>query len=152
MSGITERIDSKNGRLAIGKINKFFKTLDNNYDINCGGCCYIAAVVAEILEQYNIKFKVVVYSDSSEPLRKDDLYICSQSHYAIYVKGMGIINKYRYLRFLKIHSFSNISSKTLYDMYDRLSWNHRYNPNYNNTIGDQIGHFFKKVLNNVLSV
>ena len=40
-------------------LNKLCDEMNYSYDINCGGCCYVAAVLAENLENVNIPFKVV---------------------------------------------------------------------------------------------
>lgn len=54
------------------QVNKLCCYLDNKYNINCGGCCYVAACIAEQLELKGIPFKVIHY----------DLYGC---HFAIKV-------------------------------------------------------------------
>lgn len=39
------------------KLNQLCLELDNKYNINCGGCCYVAACIAEQLESFNIPLK-----------------------------------------------------------------------------------------------
>ena len=43
------------------QVNKLCYNLDNKYNINCGGCCYVAACIAEQLELKGIPFKVIHY-------------------------------------------------------------------------------------------
>ena len=50
-----------NQKELIKKINKFCDHFDDAYSLNCGGCCYVAAVIAEMLEFKNIKYKVRYY-------------------------------------------------------------------------------------------
>lgn len=50
-----------NQKELIKKINKFCDHFDDAYALNCGGCCYVAAVIAEMLEFKNIKYKVRYY-------------------------------------------------------------------------------------------
>ena len=41
------------------QINRLCEELNFKYNINCGGCCYVAAVLAEQLELHNIPFEIV---------------------------------------------------------------------------------------------
>lgn len=56
------------------KINSLCDCLNTIYHTNSGGCCYVAYVIAEILERENIQFEVLVsesrYEDEGYP---DDL-------------------------------------------------------------------------------
>ena len=43
------------------KLNSLFRFLDEVYDINSGGCCYVASVLAELLEEDDVDYSVIVY-------------------------------------------------------------------------------------------
>lgn len=72
------------------KLNQLCLELDNKYNINCGGCCYVAACIAEQLESFNIPFEIVHYD------------ICG-CHYAIKVSDRYIIEviikRKKYMKF-----------------------------------------------------
>ena len=36
-------------------LNRTCKSLDDRYDINRGGCCYVAYVIAKLLDKYQVK-------------------------------------------------------------------------------------------------
>ena len=84
---------------------ELFKTLNNlceemnySYNINSGGCCFVAAVIAEQLEIFNIPFKIA--------------YTYCPTHYAIKVER-GYINRDDY----KFKEFYDWDSEYLYDTY-----------------------------------
>lgn len=45
------------------ELNALCIKLDKEWDINCGGCCYVAYVLAKYLEEYNISFVIRHYYD-----------------------------------------------------------------------------------------
>ena len=45
------------------RLNKLCRFLDEEYDVNCGGCCYIAYCLARLLSRDKFKFKVIIYED-----------------------------------------------------------------------------------------
>lgn len=115
------------------KLNELCLKLSSTYDINNGGCCYVAAVLAEQLELHNISFKIVHY----------DLYHC---HYAIRVSDR-YLNRDDY-RKNEILEYIEGGSKRLYEIYDRGDWNCRYNRDYNPIIKERIVDLFSKYENN----
>lgn len=36
-------------------LNRTCKSLDDRYDINRGGCCYVAYVIAKLLDKYQVE-------------------------------------------------------------------------------------------------
>lgn len=117
---------------------ELFKSLNNlccemqkSYNINDGGCCFVAAVIAEQLEIYNIPFHVAV---THYP-----------THYAIKVKD-------RYIN-RDIFNFGpgdlrDWNSQELYDTYDDGDWNDWYNKRWNLIVRTRIRSIFKKYENN----
>lgn len=108
-------------------LNKLCKELDNTYDINCGGCCYIAAVIVEQLELYNIPYSVIHY----------DLYSC---HYAVRVSDR-IINRSDY-KCREIQEEYCPTSKELYRTYYTESWNSVYKKKNNSVVKRKIKALF----------
>ena len=114
-------------------LNKLCLDLDCLYNINCGGCCFVAAVLAEQFENYNIPFTVIKYD------------ICGL-HYAIRVQDR-IINRcdfsYKEIVFDKI-----LNSDKLYShYYSKNYWNSLYNRKWNLIVKTKIKSLFKKYEN-----
>ena len=102
--------------------------MDELYNINSGGCCYVAATLAENLERLNIPFSIIVYG------------LC-RSHYAVKVSDR-YINRCDY-PYKEITEILNITSKELfkyYYNYDR--WNSTYNRRWNLIVNTRIKHLF----------
>lgn len=114
------------------QVNKLCYNLDNKYNINCGGCCYVAACIAEQLELKGIPFKVIHY----------DLYGC---HFAIKVSDR-YLNRSDYKK-KEITEISNWTSKDLFRHYHKEDWNSTYKPKNNRTVKNSIKSIFSKYEN-----
>lgn len=113
-------------------LNQLCKDLDYKYDINSGGCCFVAAVIAEQLENCNIPFKLIHY----------ELYSC---HYAIRVNDR-IINRCD-CKYNEIIFDDYLSSDDIYDTYYNEDWNSTYNKQWNLIVKTKIKSLFKKYEN-----
>lgn len=111
------------------ELNKLCLELDSKYNINCGGCCYVAACIAEQLENFSIPFEIIHY----------DLYHC---HYAIKVSDR-YINRDGYTK-EEIYEIVDYDSTELFQIYYNSRWNPQYNPEYNNTIYNKIKELFNE--------
>lgn len=115
-----------NQKELIKKINKFCDHFDDAYALNCGGCCYVAAVIAEMLEFKNIKYKVRYYD--------------CPTHYVIEVNktplNLGSFDgNYDYLE--------EWSSSDLYEEYYSGWWNDIYPTKLNGVVKMSIRNIFK---------
>lgn len=115
-----------NQKELIKKINKFCDHFDDAYALNCGGCCYVAAVIAEMLEFKNIKYKVRYYD--------------CPTHYVIEVNKIplnlgGFDGDYDYLE--------EWSSSDLYEEYYSGWWNDVYPTKLNGVVKMSIRNIFK---------
>lgn len=115
-----------NQKELIKKINKFCDHFDDAYALNCGGCCYVAAVIAEMLEFKNIKYKVRYYD--------------CPTHYVIEVNKIplnlgGFDGDYNYLK--------EWSSSDLYEEYYSGWWNDVYPTKLNGVVKMSIRNIFK---------
>ena len=115
-------------------LNKLCRDLDNKYNINCGGCCFVAAVIAEQLENCNIPFTVIKYDECG-------------CHYAIKVNDR-IINRSDY-RSWEIVINDYITSEELFFTYNNNNWNTIYNKRWNLIVKTQIKSLFKKYGNHI---
>lgn len=114
------------------QVNKLCYNLDNKYDINCGGCCYVAACIAEQLELKEIPFKVIHY----------DLCGC---HFAIKVSDR-YLNRSDYKK-REIIEIPNWTSKELFKYYYKGGWNSTYKTENNRTVKNSIKSIFSKYEN-----
>ena len=109
-------------------LNKLCDEMNYSYDINCGGCCYVAAVLAENLENVNIPFKVVC--------------CFSPTHYWIKVADRNI-NRDGFRK----EDILNLDSTGLYFKYNSECWNEIYNRRWNLIISTRIRALFRKYEN-----
>lgn len=119
-----------NKRELIKALNNLCDNMNYHYDINCGGCCFVAAVLAEQLEYYHISFKVAI---THYP-----------THYAIKIKDR-YINRDDY----KFRDFYDYDSKKLYWIYNVNDWNDVYNRRWNLIVKTRIKSIFKQYGNNL---
>ena len=111
------------------KLNQLCLELDNKYNINCGGCCYIAACIAEQLERFHIPFEIVHYD------------ICG-CHYAIKVSDR-YINRSDYKK-KEIYEILDYSSEEMFDIYYNGDWNSTYKRKYNSIVHRKIKNLFNE--------
>ena len=108
-------------------LNELCRKLDDTYCINCGGCCFVAAVIVEQLELHNIPYSVIHY----------DISGC---HYAIRVSDR-IINRSDY-RKCEIYEEYYPTSKDLYNNYYNNNWNMTYDSSNNSIVKRKIKALF----------
>jgi len=111
------------------KLNQLCLELDNKYNINSGGCCYVAACIAEQLESFNISFEIVHYD------------ICG-CHYAIKVSDR-YINRSDYKK-NEIYEILDYSSEEMFDIYYNGDWNDTYERKYNSIVHRKIKKLFNE--------
>ena len=140
-------------------LNSLCRFLDETYNINMGGCCYLASLIAKHLDKLNIKYDLIIYDSYSRNRenikcevisrrRNKDLnnsvtghYSCN--HYCIRLRGAGVINDNG--DYTKEHRYSipNISYKNIRWIYKNSRWNKCYAVQYNKTIKNIVKEFFK---------
>lgn len=106
-------------------LNKLCKDLDADYNINSGGCCFVAACLAEQLEKHNIPFKISICE--------------SPTHYWIKVSDRSI-NRSNFVS----ECIENLTSKFLYDLYYDEIWNDLYSKKWNLIVKTKIISLFNK--------
>ena len=111
------------------KLNKLCLELDNEYNINNGGCCYVAACIAEQFERFNIPFKIVHY----------DLMGC---HYAIKVSDR-YINRSDYKK-KEILEILECDSEHMFYIYNNNNWNKTYKTKHNKIVYRKIEKLFNE--------
>lgn len=139
-------------------LNALCDFLHEAYNVNLGGCCFLAAVIARHLDRLGIEYNLVIY----DYYRKDKTSIehevisChknstfynsvtgkySCNHYCIQLKGAGIINgdeecAYQYV-------IPNVSYKNIRWIHRNSCWNSVYKVRHNKTIKNIVKEFFKE--------
>ena len=139
-------------------LNKFFTQLHQEYDINCGGCCYVASIIAKELEKRNIKYSLVGgYLNYSSNYAKDVRTFLQNARlnndvndnvecdfkYHLYITtrkvqlNRGKCEKYKLL--------PGLNSKQILNIYKNNSWSSWYNTRNNKLIKNLIQNKFKEV-------
>lgn len=139
------------------KLNKLCKVLDRDYNINNGGCCFVALVIAKHLERLNIPYKLIVFDyikkDKKEVKYELDNKVCGLfsetsitgvnncNHYCLKI-DCGFINVSGLNRGKHQHSFK-VDSETIEWIYEEGNWNDAYDTDFNSEINYLIYKFFK---------
>lgn len=92
----------------INELNKFLKRLDNVYNINSGGCFYVAYLIARELYKLGINYKVVDWHEDSRlneysvyhrSLKVDGSYVNPPLiNYGNYTDDLGYLSPYKLSR------------------------------------------------------
>lgn len=130
-------------------LNILCKELDLNYNINSGGCCYIAYLIASQLDRLKIRYNLVVYSfcdfdqyDFNQAiLNNKNWYTCE--HYCLSICRNGFVNRGTGL-YDNRYIIRNVNSKHIKWIYKHGSWNDCYNISNNKIIKNIINSFFLK--------
>lgn len=121
------------------RLGKLCIFLNNTFEINAGGCCFIASVIAHCLEQDDLNYKVGVCNNEDYEFESFyDIGCEAQYHYFIVLDKMNINDDGEE----HFQVFDNVSSKDLLDHY--LECND-WNPTYNNLNNDFIEHLIKEL-------
>lgn len=104
-------------------LNAICSCLDTIYSINEGGCCYMAYVLANLLEKDNISFRVLVDNDGEDLPEYFGGLNESVAHVCIEVNG-NVINDLEGSRYT---SYSYVTAKDILNYYETcLTWNSIY--------------------------
>ena len=114
---------------------ELYKSLENlccemrdSYSINSGGCCFVAAVIAEQLELNNISFQIACCYDPT--------------HFWIKAGGK-YINRDGYCK----EELNSWNSEYLFNKYYSQNWNDYYNRRWNLIVKTRIRSLFLKYEN-----
>lgn len=123
------------------QLDKLCRFLDELYDINCGGCCYVAACLAECLQKDNVSYQVVVLECPEEVIKFSKIKK-SCYHYFISVNNIDI-NGYDDLDEDEYRIFYNVSSRSLFNHYKKCMWNDCYDSDKNKFIKKMIKQYYE---------
>lgn len=142
----------------ISKLNTLCNTLEAKYEINHGGCCFLAYLISRWLEKLNIPYSLTIcdYVDKNKDELQNQLSTRelndslvdsligegTASHYYISTKYGDINSEDK--DDLNIYSL-DANSEDIEWIYDHGSWNSQYNTNFNEDISNIINNFFKSL-------
>lgn len=120
------------------RLNKVCTFLNSAYNINAGGCCYVAYCFAKLLERDNMKYKIVVYEDYKIG---GTFHKLSDSHYHYAIAlGKAIINPVDDDTFV-INKYQ-VSSSDILKHYNKEKWNDCYDASKNLFINKILKNFY----------
>ena len=138
-------------------LNVLCDRLDQDYNINFGGCCFVAYLIIKHFEKIGLHPTLIIESDC-ENIDQDDFLDCVHTrsgncqglkdqtcyHYFIYIPE---INKYInsgeiYEDYL--YEFQGLSAKDVHWIYKTGDWNSDYDRKNSPMVGRKIAQVFKK--------
>ena len=140
-------------------INRLCDFLDAEYNINCGGCCFVAYEIAKHLDRLGLKYTLKIYDNCGKDLsaintevrkkRKNNSdresvvgdYSCA--HYFLWLEGAGSINNANCFTDWGTYSISNINHTHIRWIYRVSVWNDIYDTSNNSKIKKIINSYFK---------
>lgn len=141
-------------------LNNLCENLDNQYDVNCGGCCFVAYEIAKHLDRFNIEYSLCIANTypldkvaiNKEVINKQSNKIGRYSvtgenscnHYYIRIKGGGSINFGDFYDYHK-YSINKINCKHIKWIYENSLWNDIYDIRYNKLIKRNINFYFNGI-------
>lgn len=139
-------------------MNEACNKLDHKFDINCGGCCFVASLIAELLEQIEEPYQLFILNDDGYEV--DDAYLaivdhknefpCQDyvgRHYWIYLPFYHLsinISGYDNYDECDLVKISGVTSNQLQWLYDTGNWNSFYDISHNNYVKEILNNVFKK--------
>ena len=111
------------------QLNSLCREMDEFYDINSGGCCFIASVIAEQLEKFNISYSFI--------------RIDYGRHYVIEVSDR-VLNGDGYRRDSSHFEYLGFDSKEGFIYYKKHNWNNCYSKKWNLIVKTKIESLFNK--------
>lgn len=139
------------------KLKQLITFINDAYNINNGGCCYLSYLLAKQLEKHNIPFLVGIswetgcsidkiknniINRSKDGVFSDDDYGCY--HISIQIEGVDINSLY-----YNDTEYISLTSKDLYWLYNKGlkngNWNFTYDINNNKIISKFINILFQTV-------
>lgn len=139
----------------LDKLNDLCKELDDWNNINEGGCCFVAAVLAQNFEKYGIPYTIMMLDDF-------DSYDENRFNYAVDNRCLdnctGIFEDVCAHYFLKVNDTfvnpcnpwnlteielsSHLQSEDLFWIYETGEWNPSFDTNICEDVADAITQFF----------
>lgn len=134
----------------VNNLNALCNDLQNKYNINCGGCCYVAYEIAKHLDRFHISYEMRVLNDcpiSKKELSKglEPISGCNTCcHYYLVIHGGGPVNRDSFGSWHHTYVVTGINHRNLNWLYRASSWNFVYRRRNNKLIKKIISLHFKQ--------
>lgn len=137
----------------IEKLNEVCEILHDKIHINCGGCCYVAYCIAELLERFNIDFSLIIFDRDFNLNKVYDFYDIKRSmdHYAILLGDSiedDIINGDE-LDYNNYYQSFKVTSEDILEHYNEGFWNNMYDVINNEFVHDTLESIFYEFMENL---
>ena len=126
MSELVKDCLSNSYRTIYKGLDAICKCLNTLYNINNGGCCYVAYCIAQLLEKDSIPFDVVVFDDFNADSLSELDEECYHIAIRIVIDGEDCIINQGDFELDEITIFENVTSDDLFKYYKRFKWNEIY--------------------------
>ena len=147
-------MDCKTRKSFIKELNKKINEYVEKVNLFCGGCCYAAYLLADVLEKVGIKYKVVLF-ESGNTLTEDFNQSINNggfgvNHVAIQVKFglfpfiIGDTSDYKGYRGREIHRYDDVTPHMLLQAYIGNTWNDFYETSNNSKLKKDISRIYAK--------
>lgn len=134
----------------VRNLNELCDNLVKEYNINYGGCCYVAYEIAKHLDRFHISYELRVLNDQPINLRKSDRELDSISgdnaccHYYLVIHGGGSVNRGSFGSWYYTYVITGLNHRNLNWLYRASSWNTVYKRRSNKLIKKIISLHFKQ--------
>jgi len=142
-------------------LNKVCESLDRRFDVNSGGCCYVAYCIAYYLDKFGIKYSLKCCDDDVKRNNKaiineirsmdrnttDETSICgihTVEHYYIHINHYGDVNLTDEYWDCEEYTIPSINYTHIKWIYDNGDWNPHYDVHDNKKVKRAIYNIFKK--------
>lgn len=138
-------------------LNTLCDRLDQDYNINFGGCCFVAYLMMKHFEKIGLHPILVIESDC-EKIDEDNFLECVHTrsgncqglkdqtcyHYFIYIPEIDeYVNLSEFYEDY-IYKFQGLSAKDVHWIYKTGNWNSNYNRKNSPMVGRKIAQVFRK--------
>lgn len=140
-------------RTFIDNLNDLCRNLDYIFDINSGGCCYVASVLGHLCERYHLQYRLVIADDCGcfddelfkRCIENQDLATCSglgdDTCFHYYLQIMDSTVNSMDCEDLDLHYF-DVDSDDITWIYVHGRWNHVFDKQYCPIIRKTLVKFF----------
>lgn len=145
-----------NLRKLVSDLNTLCDRLDEDYNINFGGCCYVAYILMRNFESIGVHPTLVIESDCDE-IDGEEFLNCVHDrvdecnglgyntccHYFVHIPKIGYVNSGNFSRD-SLNKFKGLTSKDVQWIYKTGDWNSCYETKNNAMVGRKIKQVFRK--------
>lgn len=142
---------SKPSSILVTKLNELCYKLDKKYNINSGGCCLVAWIIARACENLNIRYKIKLYPDDiiDSKISIRDAFrngkMGTFHHIALIIDNKSVNDPHCFLKYVEISYIKSSWLKKCY--FSNTNWNKRFNSKNSILIEKKLIKFFNEFSN-----